>query len=206
MAIKSKRQRFRSKRLDLTAMREVLQDQRVWARMGVVSAAEDGEHYLIDENADVLLEVSLMPDEDLTTCRLGSLAGGPGRGVWAIPPVGTEVAVLVPDGQLDFMPIVIATLASGEVTSDLDETVIVMSNNLGDIAVIPSGDVSLGEKGATEQALRGNSFQSKFNSFVTTFNTHVHPGVTSGGSSTGTPPSPATPSDSGDLSPNVKVK
>lgn len=206
-----------SRRPDLTAIRDALKDDRCWACFGLVVAGEDGNHFEIVENSDVLIEVSLMPKEERITCRLGSMAGGPGRGVWAIPPVGTEVAVLVPDGEIDATPIIVATLSTGDVTTDLDDTIIVMSNSLGDIAVVPNGDVSLGVKGATEQALRGNSFQTRFNdlvtqfnAFVTAFNEHDHTGVTAGGGTSGAPSTPSsavgTPSNSADLSPNVKVQ
>lgn len=168
------RARKASRRLDLSSMKEALRDRRCWTCMGLVVVGEDGNHFEIDENADVLVEVQVQPSQDRLTCRLGSVAGGPGRGVWSIPPVGTEVAVIVPDGQLDFMPIIVATLSTGEVPPDLDETTIVMANNLGDIAIIPSGDVKLGSASATEQALRGNSFQSKFNSFVNAYKVHTH--------------------------------
>lgn len=194
------RPRQASKRLDLTGIKKALRDRRCWTCFGLVVSGEESSHFEIDENADVLVEVEVQPSLERLTCRLGSIAGGPGRGVWAIPPVGTEVAVIVPDGQLDFMPLIVATLSTGEVPADLDETTLVMTNNLGDIAVIPSGDLKLGSGSATEQALRGNSFQSRFNAFVTDYNTHNHSGA-----GTSPPSNIATPSTSADLSDNVKV-
>jgi hypothetical protein len=187
-------------------MKEALKDGRCWSCFGIVRASEDGSVFEIAGD-DVLVEVELQPNEERITARLGSVAGGPGRGVWAVPPEGTEVAVLVPDGDPAFMPVIVATLTSGETPADLDETTVVIANNLGDIAVIPSGDVSLGEAGATEQALRGNSFQTKFNTLVTAYNAHTH--AIAGAVGTASPPNNASPtfaSTAAELSPNVRVK
>lgn len=107
------------RRLDLSDIKEALRDQRIWAAFGVVVDNDnDGTHFEIDsDEGDILVEVELIPSEEQLTCRLGAIAGGSGRGVWAIPPVGTEVAVLVPEGAVDGEPIIVATLSSGSLVS-----------------------------------------------------------------------------------------
>lgn len=196
---KNLRSKQGAKRVDLTGLREVLRDRRCWACMGLIVKGDDGSHFELDAT-DVLVEVESVPDGKRMTARLGSLAGGPGRGVWAIPPVGTEVAMIVPEGSTEFGPIIVGTLSTGEVPSELDETIVVMSNNLGDIAVVPMGDLKLGDNSATEAAIRGNSFKVTFDAFVTKYNAHSH---TAHGVVTTTQ---ATAMPSSDLSDKVKVQ
>jgi hypothetical protein len=193
-------------RIDLSVMREALKDGRVWSALGVVRADASGNFYELTED-DVLVEVELEPSGQKITARLGAMAGGPGRGVWAIPPIGTEVAVMVPNGEYELGPIIVATLSSNDVPSELDATTIVVKNNIGDIAIVPSGELKLGSKTATQQAIKGNLFQTKFNNFVTAYNAHTH-AVSSGPTPVGTAApttSQATASDSGDLSTKVKL-
>lgn len=194
-----------ARKLDLTYVKEALKDGRCWACMGLVTKGDDGSHFELTTE-DVLIEVEVQPSGERVTARLGTVAGGAGRGVWAIPAEGTEVALLMPDGDTSFMPIVVATLTTGEVPTDLDETTIVIANNVGDIAVIPSGDVSLGEAGATQQALHGNSFQTKYNALLGLLKNHVHPAPGTSASLSLTTIDTVNNITSGDLSPNVKVK
>lgn len=171
---KQPRKRQPARRVDLSPIKEALKDRRCWACMGLVVSGDDDNHYELD-GVDLLVEVELVPSQERLTARLGTVAGGPGRGVWAVPAVGTEVALIVPEGDVEFMPIIVATLSTGNVTADLDETIVIMNNDAGDIAIIPSGDVRLGSKTANEQVIRGNSFQTKYNNLLTLLKTHIHP-------------------------------
>lgn len=216
MSKKQPRTRKGARRLDLTAMKEALRDGKCWSCFGLVAEADDKSKFQLDGD-DLLVDVEVQPSGERITARVGTAAGGAGRGVWVVPKIGSEVVVLVPDGDLGFMPTVVAVLSTGEVSGDLDEDNLILVNGAGDIDVVPSGDVSLGIKDATEQALRGNAFQTTFNNLVTQFNAlvayiaaHTHTGVTSGPSTSGGPASAPTqvgiPSAGTDLSPNVKVK
>lgn len=220
---KQPRKRTPSRRLDLTAMKEALRDKRCWACMGLVVEADAGPHYQLDGD-DVLVEVSVMPSEERLTARLGAIAGGAGRGVWAIPAVGTEVGLIIPEGETEFSPIITCTLSTGNISADLDDTILLVDNSAGDIALVPGNDVSLGVKGATERVPRGDLFRDRFNALVTEFNelktdfntfvgvynTHTHatagigaPSVPSATGSTSAASGVSSPVS--DLSPNVKV-
>ena len=106
-----RRRRRGAKRMDLTAARALLKDQRHWAAIGVVTAPADGSPYWrvdTDESGagvDVLVEVVLHPEGVPVTARLAA-------GVWLVPSLGEEVAVLIPSGQIDFMPIIVGILSS----------------------------------------------------------------------------------------------
>lgn len=95
-----------TKRLDLGDIREALKDHRQWSAMGVVSKPEDGgQHYeIVGNNADVMIEVVLVPDHVRVIARLAA-------GMWIVPDVGDEVAVLLPAGELDFMPVITCILS-----------------------------------------------------------------------------------------------
>lgn len=194
-----------SRRTDLTALREVLQDRRSWAQLAIVTTGDNGSHFDA-RDGDILVEVECVPSGNRLTARLGSIAGGPGRGVWAIPPVGTEVIVVTPDGDLAFSPTIVCTLSTGYVPDDLDDTIVVMTNNLGDIAITPSGDLKLGSKNASESAVKGNTLLSVLNMLIGLLTAHTHkgPGETPA-VFTGTPTTPFQPFTSSFLSTKVKV-
>jgi hypothetical protein len=107
-----RRSKQRSTRaLDINALREALADGRVWTAIGRVSRF-DGEpaHFEIfpasaGERADVIVDVELFPQGERVACRLAG-AGA----LWAIPPVGAEVAVLVPTGDYEADPIIVGVL------------------------------------------------------------------------------------------------
>lgn len=100
-------------------LKRLLADGKVWTTVGVVKAPEGEEHYEITDD-DVYVDVKLCSG-DQVLCRLGAMgAGGAGLGLWCIPAVGTEVAVLVPRGELEADPVIVAILASGQVPDGLD--------------------------------------------------------------------------------------
>ncbi|HUS27613.1 MAG TPA: hypothetical protein VMZ53_03870 [Kofleriaceae bacterium] len=110
---KPKRGRGPVKRIDLTDMRELFRDRRMWSAVGIVTAPEGEPYWEVVTNedgssVDVVVEVVLQPSEQHVTCRLRS-------GMWEVPAEGDEVAVLIPEGQIDFMPIVIARLSGNAV-------------------------------------------------------------------------------------------
>lgn len=99
------------KRVDLTDLREVLRDRRMWSAIGVVTKPDDAEHFEeITGPSDVLVEVVLQPTLIPVTCRLPAV-------FWTVPDVGEEVAVLIPEGAPDFMPIIVAILSSNSLPS-----------------------------------------------------------------------------------------
>lgn len=103
---KPKRGNRGSKVLDLTTIKEALKDSRQWTAIGVVAKPEDGgPHYeIVGDNADVMVEVVLMPEHVRLQARL---AGG----MWIVPDVGDEVAVIIPSGEIDFMPVITCILS-----------------------------------------------------------------------------------------------
>lgn len=109
---KPKRGRRGTKRVDLTDMRELFRDRRMWTAIGIVVKPDDGEHFEeVTGPADVLVEVVLQPSLVPVSCRLAA-------GVWMVPSVGEEVAVLIPEGQPAFMPLIIANLSSNSLPTD----------------------------------------------------------------------------------------
>lgn len=124
---RSKRNRSPRRRLDLTAMREALATGDVWVALGVVALGDSSSHWEIYED-DLLVEVETVPDEELLTCRLGSLCGGEGVGLWSVPALGTEVVVVVPRGDYTFTPCIVATLSSGDLPDGVAPNVTVIAN------------------------------------------------------------------------------
>lgn len=135
-----------SRRLEMSAMRQALLDHRFWTGVGLVyKPSGEAAHFEIDDDIGCLVHVRLMPNEEPLLCRLGGLGEGGANGVWRVPPVDSEVAVLVPDGYLENDPILIGVLSSGSVPEELDgETLVVKSPQ---IVIIADGAVEVGQKG-----------------------------------------------------------
>lgn len=110
-----------SKRLDVAGLREALKDTRVWASLAIVMAPDGeagAEHWELDLDetgapVDILVEVLLVPSNVEVTARLGGFAGA--AGVITVPDVGDECLVIFPDGQLDWMPTLVARMSTGTV-------------------------------------------------------------------------------------------
>lgn len=101
------------KRLDLTDMRELFRDRRLWSAMGVVTTPEGEDSWweIVQSDGasvDVLVEVVLQPSEEPITCRLAA-------GIFDVPDEGDEVGVILPEGARDFMPIVVCRLSTRSV-------------------------------------------------------------------------------------------
>lgn len=101
------RGRRATKRLDMSDMRMLFEDRRVWCSIGIVTDPGDGPHYEILES-DVHVEVMLQPRLAPVTCRLAA-------GMWLVPDVGEEVVVMIPEGAIEFMPTIVDVLSSGHV-------------------------------------------------------------------------------------------
>lgn len=184
-----------SKRLDLSGLKDAMRDRRAWGAIGVVIAPSGAaSHYEIVQGPggpeDVLVEVELQPDRTHVSARLGALGGGPGAGLWAIPPVGAEVAVLIPSGRLDFMPCVVGVLSSGSVPERIsaEKTILVAPTTLelvvGDRVIrVAGGRIDLGDE-ASQPVPKGNDQKSLLTDILNAIASHSH-------SSNGAPPNNA---------------
>jgi hypothetical protein len=111
------------KRMDLSDLRALTADRRIWCSVGKVIVPDDhadASHYTLVTGAggavtDLLVEVELQPSLQDVTCRMSGFAGGAGRGIWTVPAVGDEVLVALPEGQIAFMPTIIAILATRDI-------------------------------------------------------------------------------------------
>lgn len=99
-----------SKRLDLTDLRSLVRDTRTWCSIGRVFVPPGAASHYTIEDGDIIVEVVLQPSLHDVTCRL---AGG----MWIVPAVDEEVVVALPEGEMTFMPTIIAVLSTGNVPS-----------------------------------------------------------------------------------------
>lgn len=103
------RGRSSSKRADLTDAKRALgvDGIKLWCAIAIVQAPQGEQHFEVladDVHVEVVTQPSLIP----LTCRLAA-------GIWRIPDPGEEVVVLIPEGQIEFMPILVDVLSSGSV-------------------------------------------------------------------------------------------
>lgn len=157
------RGRRAAKKLDLTDMKHAFRDTRLWCAIGVVSAPDDGGPHFEVLGDDVHVEVVLQPSLTPVTCRLTG-------GTWRIPALGEEVIVAIPEGAIEFMPILIAPLSSGSVPTGQGPA-------LGRV-VVEAGEVTVhdGAGGAVSLALK-----SDVDSTNSVLGSHTHPFVAKSG-------------------------
>jgi hypothetical protein len=107
-----------TKRLDLSDLRALLRDRRVWCAIGkVIDPDGNGQHFELVTNAggalvDITVEVELQPSLQDVTCRMSGFAGTAGAGIWTVPAVGDEVIVAIPEGEIAFQPTIIGVLST----------------------------------------------------------------------------------------------
>lgn len=152
-----KRQKPR-KRLDMTNMSNTLEGlgfvRGFFSALAIVQAAEDGgEHFDLDDE-DLTVEVLLMPSETQLTVRVGTVAGG----IWRVPPVGAEVLVAIPDGDIDFQPTICSWYSGGSMPEDVSETTLVISCPSGGRVFIHDG------QGGVDQLVTKSAYEA-----------HLHP-------------------------------
>lgn len=151
--------RLGAKRLTRADIAELVRDERVWCGVAVV-VKRDGEssHYEIT-SSDVFVEVDLMPSNIPLTCRLAAAAGGPGSGLWRVPPVGAEVAVCIPGGELEAEAMIVGVLSSGTAPSGLDADTMVLINPKNVVIRSDNGDVSIDAHGKVHLQTSGGGAQ-----------------------------------------------
>jgi hypothetical protein len=121
---KRKRKRTRAKKLDLTDIRHVLKDKRQWIAMGVVFKPEgESSHFeLVVEDGvlvDILVDVETVPEGADVTARLGGAALS--HGIITIPAEGDEVALMMPSGEMAFLPVIVALLSTNQLPNPTGE-------------------------------------------------------------------------------------
>jgi len=122
-----------AKRLDLTDLRKLMEDRRMWCVLARVEL-HDGEVAHFELTADELLvDVVTIPSGIELRCRMPGTGG-----LWQIPAVGTEVYVGIPDGLVDFVPGIVAVL--GTPGESLSEDVVVLAVPPGAQLLIHDGN------------------------------------------------------------------
>jgi hypothetical protein len=132
-------------------MRDLLRDRRVWVGIGTVMKRQDEDshwRFAEDENGnkvDVLVECDLHPGPIPVECRLASVGGGPGHGLWKVPPVGTQVVIVVQRGELEADCSIVGTLASNQAPDAalLDDDTLVLLNPKNIVVQSDTGDVNI---------------------------------------------------------------
>ena len=143
-------------KLDVAALREVMEDPRVWCSLGVVY--QDGDAYYEIDDEDVMVCVQLQPRGQIKWCWLAGVAGGPGSGLWKIPPVGSVVSVVMMGGEMDGDAVVTGVLSSAQPPSGLDADKMVMINPKDIVIKSQNGSMSFDADGKVHiQNGKGNA-------------------------------------------------
>jgi hypothetical protein len=201
--VKRPKLRKAAKRFDPAALRELVDEGRVHAARALVVQEGSSHFEIVDGGADVLVDVEIQPSGVRCTARLGGLGGGPGRGIWAIPPVGAEVVLLVPDGELEAGAVIVACESTGAVPSGLDATTYVICAPAGGKVLVHDGSSGDAVPLATKADV--DALKATLDDVKIAHDTHVHvltiaAASGSGGTGTAAPPvikAPTPPAMSG---------
>jgi hypothetical protein len=138
-----------AKRPDTEMIKKWVGGQELTTSLGVVRKFPgETSHFQVDtENGtnDILVDVELIPSGERVACRLGF----GNDGVYRIPRINSEVAVLIPyhptsliKDSLDFEPIIVGVLNTNAPSAlDGDDIVVVEATRVR----ILSGDIELGD-------------------------------------------------------------
>ena len=179
----SKRGSGGAKRIDLTELRAAMKDERAWASLGLVWLPPgETSHYDLEPDqsgtgTDVLVHVQQMPNGEPLLCRLAC------AGVWRIPPVGWEVDLIIPDGELEGGAYIVGAHSPGTVPAALDGDTLAaeapqvnVKATAGDAVFEASGVVHIAQTGATEQGVAlGGDLKTFLDGLKTWMNSHTHP-------------------------------
>lgn len=112
-----------AKPLNMPVFRDALRDHSLWCGLALVENFPGADnHFEVTDTGDVLLSIIIQPERTPITARLGSFGGGPGLGIWRIPPVGSEVMWICPHGDIEEEDVlVIGTLSGTEVPQDIQD-------------------------------------------------------------------------------------
>jgi hypothetical protein len=175
----SKRKLSRStSALDPAPFRELVDTGQVVLSRALVVREGTSHFEIVDGGADVLVDVQLMPSGQPCTARLGGLGGGPGRGCWAIPPVGAEVIVGVPRGSLEAGVVILACESTGQVPDGLGETTYVVCVPAGGQLLVHDGSAGAAVSLATRADLQ--AVVDELEVFRLIYNAHTHLSATPG--------------------------
>lgn len=167
------RGRKASKRLDLTDMRQLFKDNRLWVALATVAVEEGQQQHFEITDECVVVDVVLQPAQEPLRCRLTST-------VWRIPDVGDEVLIALPEGQREFLPVIVANLSSPPTTQGPATGNVVI---VGGQVIVHDGQ---GGANPLPTLAEHNALVAKFNDLVTKFNALTLP--VSGATAGPTPP------------------
>jgi uncharacterized protein involved in type VI secretion and phage assembly len=119
--------------------------------VGAVVAVHEGEstHWRVNDDGDLEVDVVTHQHAVPVTAVMGALVGGAGKGVWMIPPLGTEVLVAFMEGDYEGDACVVGVLPTGQTPSGLTEgrvlvigtEVLVHDGNGGAVPLAKKADV-----------------------------------------------------------------
>lgn len=176
-----KRRGAGAKRMDTSDLEVLIQrliGNYKWVAIAKVIVPEgEAKHWRTVEKdgkvVDVLVDVETQPGLLDITCRLGCDAGALGGGLWRVPPVGAEVIVCMPDGELEHNPTIVKVCSSRDVPARVsDERTILVAS---DVIEVTAPMVVVGaDPDSNHPAGRGDNIKARLNRLENAFDIHVH--------------------------------
>ncbi len=167
---RTKRPRHSTRRIDTSSLKELLglEGDMIFPCLGIVTDEDVDSHFSIEgtgDGTDLFIEVQLVPGDERMTARMGVAGAGAGQGIWFIPPVGTEVVLIICDGEIEAGAVIVGVLSTGSLPNGVAAGTTVITNSSK--VLIHNGN------GTTDQLV-----------LKTAYAAHVHP---SGTGPTGVP-------------------
>jgi hypothetical protein len=149
----------------------------MWCKFGKVIKPDSATEHWKTQDLEgggkvILVEVETMPDGCDLTCRLSSgFSSGGGNGAWAIPRLGSIVGVAVPDGEIEFMPIVFGVLDCNAPPDGLDETLSLIVDDRTLAVRVPK--FQMGDSDAGQAFIKGTDRRQHETSLTTALTTFL---------------------------------
>lgn len=119
-------------------LKKLVDDGRAACALATVALHEgEASHWSINDEGDLQVTVVAHNHKVPIVALMGALVGGSGRGVWMIPPLGTEVVVAFDGDDFEGDAVIVGVMPTGQAPAGLAEGKVLI---VGTEVIVHNGD------------------------------------------------------------------